>query len=115
MKDLGIIMSSNALFTDHITDLKNRTKKLSGWVFRVFITRDVLAMVTMWKSFILSRIDYCSPLWHPSKIGDMHAVEGLQRTFTSHITAIKHLNYWERLRTLKLYSVERRFERYQII
>ena len=31
------------------------------------------------------------------------------------ITEVQHLNYWERLHELKLYSLQRRFEHYIII
>ena len=37
------------------------------------------------------------------------------RNFTSKIDGCKDLNYWERLHQLKLYSQERRRERYQLI
>ena len=72
-------------------------------------------MLTLWKSLILPRIDYCSQLYFPSTVGEMQELESLQRTFTNYITSIKHLDYWNRLRSLKLYSIERRFERYLII
>ena len=34
---------------------------------------------------------------------------------THKITEVQHLNYWERLNELKLYSLQRRRERYIII
>ena len=37
------------------------------------------------------------------------------RTFTYKISEVQHLNYWERLHELKLYSLRRRRERYIII
>ena len=43
------------------------------------------------------------------------AIEAIQRTFTYKITEVQHLNYWERLQELKLYSLQRRRERYIII
>ena len=45
----------------------------------------------------------------------MSKIENLQRNFTSYISGVSDLNYWERLNTLKLYSIERRRERYVII
>ena len=39
----------------------------------------------------------------------------IQQTFTHNITEVQHLNYWERLHELKLYSLQRRHERYIII
>ena len=34
--------------------------------------------------------------------GDHPLIEGVQRTFTSRISGLQHLNYWERLAKLKL-------------
>ena len=45
----------------------------------------------------------------------MQQLEALQRSFTSHISEVSHLDYWDRLTHLKLYSIERRFERYLVI
>ena len=45
----------------------------------------------------------------------MQEIEGIQRTFTSHIRDVKNLNYWQRLVSLNIYSIERRYERYLII
>lgn len=72
-------------------------------------------MSILWKTIILPQLDYCSQLWAPVKIGEMQEVEGIQRTFTSRIKGMDQLNYWERLEDLKLYSIDRRFERYRII
>ena len=114
-KDLGILMSSDLTFKDHLEIMITKCKQLMGWVLRTFKTRDKLPMLTLWKTLLLSRLDYCSQLWSPTQIGEMQKIEGLQRTFTSYIKDGKDLNYWERLEHLKLYSVERRHERYQII
>ena len=43
------------------------------------------------------------------------AIEAIQQTFTYKITEVQHLNYWERLHELKLYSLQRRSECYIII
>ena len=42
-------------------------------------------------------------------------MEAIQWTFTYKITEVQHLNYYERLHELKLYSLQRRRERYIII
>ena len=39
------------------------------------------------------------------------SIEAIERTFTYKITEVQHLNYWERLLELKLYSLQRRRER----
>ena len=46
---------------------------------------------------------------------ERHTIESIQQTFTDKITEVQHLNNWERLHELKLYSLQRRRERYIII
>ena len=79
-------------------------------------------MLTLWKAIIIPHKDYCSQLWTPHQQGNLSKLEGLQRSFTAHITLpqstqgeSRRPNYWERLNECQLYSVERRLERYLII
>ena len=72
-------------------------------------------MLTLLKSLVIPLIEYCCQLWNPWKPKDIQAIEAIQRTFTCKITEVQHLNYWERLHELKLYSLQRRRERYIII
>ena len=115
VKDLGIIMSSNMKFIEHINTLEIKCRQLIGWILRTFKSREILPMLTLWKSLVITRLDYCSQLWSPYKAGEIQKLEGLQRTFTSYIKEVNSLDYWDRLKALKLYSIERRFERYLIV
>ena len=51
----------------------------------------------------------------PCQSSDLQKIEQLQKTFTKKTPSIRHLNYWERLRILKMYSQQRRLERYRIL
>ena len=115
LRDLGITMSDDAQFTKHIFEKITTVTKLIGWAMRVFKTRSVPAMLTIWKSLILCHIDYCSQLWSPFKTGEIQAVESLQKSFLNRIPTFHGLTYWEKLKAAKLYSLERRRERYSII
>ena len=64
---------------------------------------------------VIPLLEYCCQLWNPWKAKDIQAIEAIQRTFTYKITEVQHLNNWERLHELKLYSLQRRRERYIII
>ena len=72
-------------------------------------------MLTLFKSLILPRLEYCCILTSPSKAGEICDLESIQRSFTAKIESVRNLNYWDRLKSLKLYSLERRRERYIII
>ena len=87
-----------------------------GWVLRVFQSRKRSLMLTLLKSPLKSSLlEYCCQLWNPRKEKDIQAIEAILLTSTYKITEVQHLNYWERLHELKLYSLQRCRERYIII
>ena len=85
---------------------------LSGWILRAFSTRDITTMLTLFKSLVLSRLDYASQLWSPHLVKHIDQLEKIQRSFTKHITGMQGLDYSDRLVFLKLHSLQRRRERY---
>ena len=69
VKDLGVTMSNDCMFDQHIQNVVKRSSQLCGWILRTFQTRSALLMLTLFKSIVLSRIDYGSQLWSPNKKG----------------------------------------------
>ena len=72
-------------------------------------------MMTLFKSLVLSRLDYGSQLWSPTKIHQIIMIEKIQKAFTKHIKGFSLFSYQERLSNQKIYSLQRRRERYIII
>ena len=115
VKDLGVYMSSDGTFSHHYSKITQAARQLSGWILRTFTTREKTCMLTLWKSLVLPKMEYCCQLWSPHKTTDIMSIEAIQRSFTSRIAGLNHLNYWERLKHLNLYSLQRRRERYIIM
>ena len=108
-------MSNTATFTLRIKNIVKKARDKMGWVLGVFQYRKRSLMLTLLKSLVIPLLEFCCQLWNPCKAIDIHAIEAIQRTFTYKIIEVQHLNYWERLHELKLYSLQRRPERYIII
>ena len=117
VKDLGILISDNLLFDDHIHALAAKGKQMAGWVLRTFFSRDPFLMKTCLKQLILPRIEYCCILWSPTSQALINLLESVQRFFTKRVNFgdMEELTYCQRLKRLKLFSVERRRERYIIM
>lgn len=115
VQDLGVTLSCDGTFTTHIQNVTKRARSQVGWVLRTFQTRDKLPMLTLYKSLVVPLLEYSCQLWSPWKIGEKQQLEAIQRSFTSKISDTRNLNYWERLKALNLYSLERRRERYDIL
>ena len=89
IKDLGITMSSNCNFNQHINNVYKQCSRLSGWILRTFISRDSLTLLTLFKCIVLSRLDYGSQLWSPHQIKSINKIEQVQRSFTRFITGMR--------------------------
>ena len=72
-------------------------------------------MLQLWKSIVIPRLDYCSQLWNPSKNYLIRQLEELQKNYIWRIHGFSNIDYHKALQKLKLYSLQRRRERYQII
>ena len=104
LKDLGVKVSRDLSWSPHINTISSRARSIAFWVLSVFKSRDRVTMLTLYKSIVRSHFEYCCPLWHPtSKIADIQELESVQR-----ISGLSSLNYWERLKSLKLTSLQRR-------
>ena len=115
LKDLGVTMSRDGTFKKHIQTTVTTAQNQCSWILRTFMTREVLPMLTLWKSLVQCKLDYCSQLWSPTRKGDIQDIEMVQNSFLRKLPAIRHMTYWQKLKQLKLYSQERRRERYTII
>ena len=115
IRDLGVTMSADAAFKEHVNKICQSAKNMCSWILRTFHSRSPELMLTLWKSLVLPILDYCSQLWSPSKIGEIQQIEDVQKAFTRKIWSSNRKDYWDRLRTFGLYSLQRRRERYRII
>ena len=126
VKDLGIYMSSNCTFDHHIEEVIKGSTRMKNWVLRTFRIWNKFVMRTHLKSIIIPKAEYGCILWSPTSLTSINRLETLQKSFTSRIEEYQTYdqllkmprcttNYWDRLKDLNLYSLERRRERYIII
>ena len=74
----------------------------------IYYIRDPQVMPTLYKSLVMSRLDYVSQLWSPYLLKHVYLIEKVQRAFTKHITGKSYLSFSKLLELLKLYSPQRR-------
>jgi hypothetical protein len=83
-------------------------------------------MVTLLKSLVVSKMEYGCVIWSPTDSHHIKLLESVQKRFTSRIAKfnvydeelerlICKVNYWDRLKALTIFSLERRRERYMIL
>ena len=117
LRDLGVILNSDLSFSLQVEKAVALASQMGGWGMRTFRGRSSFLLLTMFKSLVQPHLDYCSQLWSPTSQDLINKLEQVQRSLVSRISdnRIQNLNYREKLRSLRLYSQERRRERYMII
>ena len=115
VRDLGVYTSEDLSNRYQITEMTTKATNFASWLLRTFITRDPEPMLLLLKTYIIPRLEYLSPVWNPYKICEIQQIEAVQRSFTAKIKGTEELNYHERLNHLKLFSLQRRRERFIII
>ena len=96
VRDLGVTMSADASFTEHINNVVDSAKKTISTILRTFKSHDPQLMITLWKAVVLPRLEYCSQLWSPTKKQDIVNIEVLQKNYLRKISGVYGLGYWER-------------------
>ena len=115
VKDLGVYLDDDLSWSHHYQSMISSANKMAAWVLGAFKDRSKFTMLHLYKSLIRCRLEYCCPVWDPSHIKDIQALEDVQRHFTARISGFSHMDYHSRLKNLKLQSLQRRRERYSII
>ena len=126
LKDLGVYMAEELKFQQHIHNTVAKGKKMSGWVLRTIRSRRVDDMKILLKSLVRSQMEYCCILWSPREQSLIDLIESVQADFTRRISKYQEYDdvlkmplckksYADRLTDLKIYSLERRRERMQIL
>ena len=115
LKDLGIMMSASGTFENHISEICQKGSNMVGWILRTVSTRNSVPMLTLFNAVVRPVLEYCSQLWSPKAQGLIRKIETIQRQFTAKISGTEELCYSERLKHLRMYSLERRRDRYMVI
>jgi ribonuclease P/MRP protein subunit RPP40 len=79
-----------------------------GLIARTFVSRDKKIMLALYKSLVRPHLDYCIQAWRPYLKKDIDKIEKVQRRASKLIEGLKDLTYEERMRELKLTSLETR-------
>ena len=115
-RDLGVQVGTDLMFGAQVDCAVTAGSRMAGWALRTFRHRGRGVMLTLLRCLVQPRLDYCSQLWSPSNQGSINRLEAVQHNFVSRIwdPVLDQSDYWGKLELLRLYSQERRRERYMV-
>ena len=113
--DLGVMIDYELKFDIHIERQVNKANSKLGLIRRSFDALDAETFVMLYKTLVRPHLEYCNAITYPLYERQAKLLEGVQRRATKLISNLKEMNYNERLKVLKLPSLQYRRVRGDII
>lgn len=107
-KDLGVVVDPLLSFDKHVNDTTKKANKIAGLLVRTITNKRSDIMIPLYKSLVRPILEYGNAVWSPFLKKHVDLIEGVQRRFTKRVVGTDNLSYHERLRLLKLPSLEYR-------
>ena len=76
---LGILLKSDLSWSEHITRICNKTRKLIGLLYRRFHHCHTDMLPRLYKAFIRPHLEYAPQVWDPYFVRDTELLEKTQR------------------------------------
>ena len=92
-----------------------RASQIMGLTHRTIQFRNPSVLITLYKSMVQPHLEYSSVAWSPHYVKDKALLEGVQYRFTRMFPELKDLPYSQRLAKLRLWSLEERRNRADLI
>ena len=97
------------------TTAYNKASAMLGLINRTIQFKDKYVLTNLYKSIVRPSVEYCISAWSPHFNKDKVLIERIQHRFTRMIPGMKELTYENRLRKLKLWSLEERRNRTDLL
>ena len=102
------MMDPSLKFASHIDTITHKAAAVSWMIRASFSSRDQDVLKLAFCTYVRPILEYCSPVWNPHHKYLIDRVEKIQKRFTKSIPSVAKYPYMERLRHLKLVTLERR-------
>jgi hypothetical protein len=113
--DLGILVDDTLKFHLHANAVVSKTMKKAHLILKAFSKLDPNLFSLLFKVFLRPTLEYCVQVARPCYASFLSKLESCQRRLTKWCTTIRHLPYHERLHRLNLPTIEKRFNRGDMI
>ena len=106
---------SHGSLNTHTSAAAKKSNSILGLIKKSFASLDKDILPLLFTSMVCPHLEYGNIIWGPHFIGDMKAVERVQKRATKMIPNLRNLSYRERLEILNLSSLYHRRRRGDMI
>ena len=90
-KDLGVIIDNQLKFHTHTSAAVKKANSILGLIKRSFVALDEDTPPLLFTSMVRPHLEYANIIWGPHFIGDIRAVERVQKRATKLIPILRNL------------------------
>lgn len=114
-KDLGVHVDNKLSFHQHVDEVVKKANRILGVIKRTFITRDKVIIKKLFTTMVRPILEYGNAARVHQFACDMDKIERVQRRATKLCSSLREKPYEERLKAMKLPSMQYRRERGDMI
>ena len=107
-KDLGVLVSYDLKVEQQCDKAAKKAMRVLGMIKRSFKKLDEESLRTLYCTYVRPHLEYCIQAWLPYLKKDINKLEKVQRRATKLIPRLSRLQYEERLKRLRLYPLEKK-------
>ena len=111
MKNLGIKVSSNLKWTEHLNMIKTKAFARCQHILRSFYSKNLWTLLKAFTVYVRPLVECSSIIWNPTQIQDIKSIESVQRYYTRQIfrrCKLSYQSYLDRLYQLNIKTLEYR-------
>ena len=102
------MVNSESNYNDHVAKIYSKLSQRAGLLLRTLENRTLDHMRFIWRTYLEPLLDYSSQLYSPANGGSLARLESLLECFSSKVNGLENYDYWDRPKSLKIFSISRR-------
>jgi len=114
-KDLGVVFSNDLKVLQQCREAYSKANQILGLVRRTIAFKNPAVLIFLYKSLVRPHLENCSVTWSPHYTKDTVLLERVQHWFTRMFSELKYLPHKQPLAKFKLWSLEERRKRADLI
>lgn len=107
-RDLGVVVHQSLKSSCQCVKAVKSANATLGMICRTFLYKNSTSLLQLYKSLVRPKLEYCIQVWRPYLRRDIDLIEKVQKRATKMIIGDAEVGYEDRLKLLKLTSLETR-------
>ena len=107
-KDLAVMVDDKINFDKHIQQQVDKANSIMGLIRRTYMFPDEISFRYLFQTLVRPHLEYTEAVWSPFTKNDIDTIEKVQKRAKKLIPSLKNMEYTNRLKKLKVPTLQYR-------